>query len=113
MGYSTSRMLQFLEVTKSCSQFLMKRIQLENCFEFKNFAKAHDDINLVSKCDSFMLEHFADIVKQEEFLKMDKEDLLVFIASDIIGLESEEQVFDCILSWIDHDRTLRTDLFNR
>merc|ERR1719228_2078489 len=50
-------------------------------------------------------------MKQEEFLKMDKEDLFTFLASDKIVLESEEQVFECILSWIDHDRTHRSGIF--
>ena len=106
-----AKMLQFSEVTEACSRFLKNQLQLENCLEFKNFAKTHDESDLVSYCDSYILEHFGEIVKQEEFLKVNKEDLVVFIASDKIGLESEEQVFECILSWIDHDRSLRSEFF--
>jgi len=109
--YSASKTLEFWDVNKACSRFLMNEIQPENCFELKTFAKYEEDIDFVSKCDSYIVENFADIVKQEEFLKMNKEDLLVFIASDSIGLENEEQVFDCIISWIDHDKSLRSEFF--
>ena len=103
--------LLFSEVTEACSRFLKNQLQPENCLEFKHFAKTHDESDLVSYCDSYILEHFGEIVKQEEFLKVNKEDLLFFIASDKIGLESEEQVFECIFSWIDHDRSGRSGFF--
>ena len=109
--YVGSKMLQFWEVAEACSEFLKNQLQLENCLEFKDFAKTHNESDLISYCDSYILEHFGEIVKQEEFLKVTKEDLLVFIASDRIGMESEEQVFDCILSWIDHDASLRSGFF--
>jgi len=109
--YLTSMMLKFKDVNKACSQFLMNQIKLENSFEIKTFAKTHDDIGLVSKCDSYILEHFGEIMKQEEFLKINKEDLLVLMARKKIVLENEEQVFNGILSWIDHDRSLRSGFF--
>ena len=83
----------------------MKQLQPENCLEFKDFAMIHNERDLLSYCKSYILEHFMKIVKQEEFLKLE-EDLLVFVLSDKIGLESEQQVFDCILSWINYDRSL-------
>ena len=104
-------MLLFSEVTEGCSRFLKNQLQLDNCLELNHFAQTHDESDLVSYCDSYILEHLGEIVKQEEFLKVNKEDLLIFIVSDKIGLESEEQVFECIFSWIDHDRSLRSGFF--
>ena len=106
-----AEMLQFWEVTEFCSQFIKNQLQPENCLEFKHFAKTHNESDLVSHYDSYILEHFGEIVKQEEFLKVNKEDLLFFIASDKIGLESEEQVFECIFSWIDHDKSVWSGFF--
>merc|ERR1719481_2307343 len=106
--FTASKMLLYNEISEACSQFLKNQLDPENCFEFKEFAKTHNQSDLISYCDNYILEHFGEIVKQEEFLKVNKEDLLVFIASDKIGVDNEEQVFDCILSWIDHDRSLRS-----
>ena len=86
--YSASKMLQFSGITRACSQFLINHIELDNCFEVKLFARAHDDADLISKCDSYLLEHFAEIVEQEEFLELNKNDLFDLLASDKICLEN-------------------------
>ena len=107
-----SKMLQFWEVTKACSQFIKNQIQPDNCLGIKAFAKAQDDTDLISSfTDSYIFQHFAEVVKQEEFLELNKEDLIDFIASDKIVLESEDQVLDCILSWINKDRDSRSQYF--
>ena len=104
-----SKMLQFWEVTEACSQFIRNQIQPENCLGIKAFAKAQDDTDLISSfTDSYIFQHFAEVVKHEEFLELNKQDLIDFIASDKIVLESEDQVLDCILSWINKDRDSRS-----
>jgi len=106
--YVGSKLLEFGEVTEASIRFLKNQLQPENCLQYMDFAKSHNQSDLF---DSYILKNFGEIVKQEDFLKMNKEDLLVFIAGDKIGMESEEQVFDCILSWIHHDRSLRSGVF--
>ena len=109
--FIASKMLQFCEVAEACSQFLHNRMESDNCLGIKSLAKVHDDTDLVSKCDSYIFKHFVDVVKQEEFLELDKEDLLLLITSDKIELESEDQVFECILSWINKDGDTRSQYF--
>ena len=107
-----SKRLHFWEVTEACSQFIRNQIQPDNCLGIKFFAKSQDDTDLISSfTDSYILQHFAEVVKHEEFLELNKEDLIDFIASDKIELESEDQVFDCILSWINKDRHSRYQYF--
>merc|ERR1719153_56510 len=104
-----SKMIQLWEVTEACSQFIRNQIQPDNCLGIKSFAKAQDDTDLISSfTDSYIFQHFGEVVKQEEFLELNKEDLIDFIASDKIVLESEDQVLDCILSWINKDRDSRS-----
>ena len=110
--FTASKMLQFWEVTEACSQFIKKQIQPDNCLGIKAFAKVNDDTDLISSfTNSYIFKHFAEVVKQEEFLELDKGVLFNFIGSDKIEMESEDQVFDCILSWIKHDRDSRSQYF--
>ena len=110
--FIASKMLQFNEVTEACSQFIKNQIKPNNCLWIKSFAKVNDDTDLLcSFIDCYIQKHFSEVVKQEEFLELDKEDLLELIASDKIELESEDKVFECILSWIKRDRDSRAQYF--
>ena len=110
--FTASKMFQFSKVTEACSKFIKNQIQPDNCLGIKALAKVYDDTDLISSfTDSYIFKHFAEVVKNEEFLELDKEDLFNFIASDKIEMESEDQVFDCILSWIKRDRDSRSQYF--
>ena len=83
--FIASKMLQFNEVTGTCSQFIKNQMQPNNCLGIKSFAKVNDDTDLLcSFIDCYIQKHFSEVVKQEEFLELDKEYLLELIASDKI-----------------------------
>ena len=112
--FTASKMLLFKEVTEACSQFIKYQIQPDNCLGIKFFAKAQDDTDYIASfTDSYIFQHFAEVVKHEEFLELNKEDLIDIIASDKIVLESEDQILDCILSWINKDRDSRSQYYSR
>ena len=61
--FTASKMLLYNEISEACSQFLKNQLHPENCLEFKEFAKIHNQSVLISCCDSYILEHFGEIVK--------------------------------------------------
>ena len=49
--------------------------------------------------------------KREDVLQMSKEELAIFISSDELHVNAEEDVFSIILAWINHDKNNRRSHF--
>ncbi|XP_055848469.1 kelch-like protein 2 [Episyrphus balteatus] len=85
---------------------------LENAhlFELQTIADKYNLINLYEKSENYICDNFEVIYKEEneEFLNLDCDILNKLISSNKLQVESEEQVFNCIKSWVDHDRDNRT-----
>jgi len=109
--FAASMMLQFCEITDACYKILKNKLKPDNCLGFKAFAEAYGHTDLVSYCNSYISKKFLEVVKQEEFLELNLEQLLDLISSDKIALENEDPVFESIMLWINNDRDSRSRHF--
>ncbi|KAL9974714.1 hypothetical protein ACROYT_G011788 [Oculina patagonica] len=67
--------------------------------------------NLKTLACGVLLEGVVYAASRKDVLNMSSKEIEMFISSDEINVNAEEDVFNIILSWIDHDRTKRKKYF--
>lgn len=50
-----------------------------------------------------MLLNTSDVIESEEFLALSHQQVSKLISSDRLTVPSEEKVFECVITWIQHD----------
>ncbi|XP_032225329.2 kelch-like protein 12 isoform X1 [Nematostella vectensis] len=102
-------LLQLTGVQKACSEFLQHQLDPTNCLGIRAFADTHCCDELKAAAENFIHKHFTEIVKSEEFMMLNSDDVMCLSKSDNLTVPSEEAVFDAILKWIKHDQVQRKD----
>lgn len=100
---SASNLLQLIEVQEACCEFLQSQLHPSNCLGIKAFADLHDCTDLHIYTRTYIEQHFSEVVHYDEFLSLSAPQVGKLIASDRLTVPSEEQVFEAVLSWIEHD----------
>ncbi|KAL9956827.1 hypothetical protein ACROYT_G038369, partial [Oculina patagonica] len=92
---------------------LLQTLNVSNCLSTFFFFERHQCEELFSKTQKFILANFSAVyaANRIEVLNMSSREIEMFISSDEINVNAEEDVFNIILSWIDHDRTKRKKYF--
>ena len=97
------------DMKKACCQFLESTVDMENCFTIRTIADAFSCDGLTQTVTQYMNRKFTELAKTETFLKLAKEDIVKFLSSDDIQIETEEQLLEIIKDWINHDTEVRKD----
>ncbi|EHH49454.1 hypothetical protein EGM_00101 [Macaca fascicularis] len=119
-------LLQLNGVRDACCKFLLSQLDPSNCLGIRGFADAHSCSDLLKAAHRYVLQHFVDVAKTEEFMLLPlkqassglpgptgpspdlrSEDLhpqvLELVSSDSLNVPSEEEVYRAVLSWVKHD----------
>nr|XP_006819450.1 PREDICTED: kelch-like protein 20-like [Saccoglossus kowalevskii] len=102
-------LLQLPDVQVSCSGFLKRQLDPTNCLGIRNFADLHTCMDLVIASERYAQKHFSEVVKEEEFLLLPKQQLIDLISSEELNVNCEEEVYNAIMRWAYHDKELRKD----
>lgn len=94
----------------ACSDFIDKRLDIDNCLGIALFAKQQSVTSLCKKATTFALQHFETVCKEKEFLDLNKEQLNALISSDHLCVSSEEKVFLSLVAWVEYDKENREAL---
>ena len=97
---------------KACCQFLESTVDMENCFTVLSIADAFSCDGLSQVVTQYINQKFAELSKTEVFMKLGKEDLIKFLSSDDIQIESEEQILEIMVNWISYDLEIRKGFIN-
>ena len=95
--------LQLKDLKAACCLFLSDHLDTTNCLGIKQFADLHACPDLVSKTNRFIVRKFTEVVKHDEFLDLPHTVLAELLANDHLHVESERQVFNAFLRWVNHD----------
>ncbi|XP_021926519.1 kelch-like protein 10 [Zootermopsis nevadensis] len=91
-------------VTKLCCDFIKEEIDAENCIDIMQFARFYFCADLETEAGRFVLRHFVVVSQQnEEVLELAAQELQAIIESDELNVKYEEDVWECVLRWINHD----------
>ncbi len=104
----------FLQNLKPLAEkVLLQSLNVSNCFSNYHLSERYRCEELFSKTKKFILANFSAVyaANRIEVLNMSNREIEMFISSDEINVNAEEDVFNIILSWIDHDKSKRKKYF--
>jgi kelch-like protein 2/3 len=71
------------------------------------FADLHSCPDLLNESQRFARKHFPEVRMSEEFIQLPASNVIELISSNELGVLSEEDVFEAIMQWVNHDRDTR------
>ncbi|XP_055021770.1 kelch-like protein 17 isoform X1 [Boleophthalmus pectinirostris] len=96
-------LLQLNGVRDACCKFLLSQLDPSNCLGIRGFADTHSCSDLLKSAHKYVLQHFVEVSKTEEFMLLPLKQVLDLISSDNLNVPSEEEVYRSVLSWVKHD----------
>lgn len=100
---STSSLFQIMPVVKACAKFMESQLDDSNCIGIYHFAQIHDCKRLANRAKEVVEKKFSEVCKSEEFLSLPLEKVRAIIQSNDLNVESEEIIFNAIISWVAED----------
>ncbi|KAK3106475.1 hypothetical protein FSP39_020687 [Pinctada imbricata] len=102
-----SSFLHLQAVKEACCSFLQHSLHPQNVLGIRNFGDQYMCPQLVEATNKYIQKHFREVMLTEEFLSLDRYDVLDIISRDELNVKSEEQVFEAILKWVKKDEEER------
>ncbi|XP_043912925.1 kelch-like protein 4 [Protopterus annectens] len=96
-------LLQLSQVIEVCCNFLMKQLHPSNCLGIRSFADAQGCLQLLKVAHSYTMEHFLEVIRNQEFLLLPDSEILKLLASDDINVPDEETIFQALMVWVKYD----------
>nr|XP_015206625.1 PREDICTED: kelch-like protein 4 isoform X2 [Lepisosteus oculatus] len=96
-------LLQLSQVIEVCCNFLMKQLHPSNCLGIRSFADAQGCMDLLNVAHSYTMEHFLEVIQNQEFLLLPSAEIVKLLASDDINVPDEETIFQALMMWVRHD----------
>lgn len=90
-------MLELSDVVSLCTAFLKQELHSSNAVGIYRFSDGHHCIELKNAAINFIQSHFPLISEEEEFYELPKDQLVKFLSSEHLRVDSEFQV-----SYISH-----------
>lgn len=95
-------LLCVMDVVQICSDFLGEQLCPENCIGIWQFTNICYSLELQRKANSYIIDHFEEVVSQEEFLQLTAQELTDILDKDDLNVGKESTVYESILHWIAH-----------
>ena len=94
-------------------EVLVQALNTSKCISTYYFAERYQCQDLLSSASKFISANFTSIytADREIVLNMSSRELEMWISSVELNVSAEEDVFNIILTWIDHDRSGRRTFF--
>uniref|UniRef100_A0A672JXH6 Kelch-like protein 4 n=1 Tax=Sinocyclocheilus grahami TaxID=75366 RepID=A0A672JXH6_SINGR len=96
-------LLQLSQVIQVCCNFLMKQLHPSNCLGIRSFADAQGCMDLLNVAHNYTMEHFLEVIQNQEFLLLPTMEIIKLLASDDINVPDEETIFQALMMWVRHD----------
>ncbi len=105
--FETADILHFQGVKNACFRFFKSQMNKSNCIRTWIFAESHNCTELLQAALRFIEVNFLDIVRGNEFLNVEAETISAIVCLEDIAITFEEQVYDAVISWLNHNRDQR------
>lgn len=99
-----SCLLLLESITQACCQFIEERLTLGNCWDIRTLADKFNCRDMLNTVNRFIHQTFKDVVNGDEFPLLPSSEVGKLLGDDDIVVTSEEQVFEALVKWINHDR---------
>ncbi|KAM3593655.1 uncharacterized protein V6R79_018029 [Siganus canaliculatus] len=105
--FAVANIYQIPSIFTLCVSFLQKRLSLSNCLAIFRLGLMLDCPRLAISARNYACEHFQLISKDEDFLQLLPSELAAILTNDNLSVETEEAVFNSLMSWVCRDRENR------
>ena len=96
--------------TLACD-FLKKSMTIENCIFNYYFADKYQCLEFMEESSEFINSNFSSVMKTDDFLKLDIEQVMKWVSSDYVTVSCEEEIFKGIVKWVSHKKSERESNF--
>ncbi|KAM9538027.1 kelch-like protein 4 isoform 1-T1 [Guaruba guarouba] len=96
-------LLQLSQVIEVCCNFLMKQLHPSNCLGIRSFGDAQGCTELLKVAHTYTMDHFTEVIKNQEFLLLPANEIAKLLSSDDINIPDEEAIFQALMMWVRHD----------
>ncbi|KAL4646958.1 kelch repeat and BTB domain-containing protein 3 [Arapaima gigas] len=107
MFFQLSSFLQVSILSKACSDFLIKTLDLSNCLQLLAIAEGYGSACLQQRATEFVMQNFHALTKTPDFLDMNPTILERCLGADELHVPDEETVLKAVLLWTKHDLEAR------
>ncbi|CAH1271167.1 KLHL24 [Branchiostoma lanceolatum] len=98
-----AHMLQIDKVPRYCLKFLKENLCPSNCLGFIRLADTYDFSDLKKKGRDVAVSQFLEVWQNEEFLTLPTDELVNLLADKDLQINSEDDVVNSVIRWLDHD----------
>nr|VZI49068.1 unnamed protein product [Spirometra erinaceieuropaei] len=95
-----ARMLKMPDLENWGTSFMIKWVNVENLASAWDFAKSLNICPLMQACVNLMATQFNSFVSSNLFVRLPADTVISLLRIDNLSVESEEQVFEAIASWV-------------
>nr|XP_033786474.1 kelch repeat and BTB domain-containing protein 2 isoform X1 [Geotrypetes seraphini]XP_033786475.1 kelch repeat and BTB domain-containing protein 2 isoform X1 [Geotrypetes seraphini]XP_033786476.1 kelch repeat and BTB domain-containing protein 2 isoform X1 [Geotrypetes seraphini] len=106
--YETACFLQVDDVLHRCREYLIKKINAENCVRLLSFADLFSCEELKQSAKRMVEHKFTTVYHQDAFMQLSSELLIDLVSSDNLNVEKEETVREAAMSWLDYNTVSRS-----
>lgn len=104
---STACLMLLHEVVEACSRFLANQLHPSNCLGIAVFAEHQSCKSLLHQAEAYTSEHFMQVIKNQEFLQLNIEQMCSLLNNDDLNVANEEHIFQAAMLWIMHEKNVR------
>ncbi|KAM4702224.1 kelch repeat and BTB domain-containing protein 3 [Discoglossus pictus] len=111
--FQMSSFLQVPLLSKACSDFLIKTIDINNCLQLLSISESYGSTRLFDCALEFALQNFSMLTQSADFLELNVGVLEKCLQDDDLNVPEEESVLRAVLSWTEHSLDTREKFFPR
>ncbi|XP_073977102.1 kelch like ECH associated protein 1 [Rhodnius prolixus] len=100
-------MFQIADAIKACCMFLQRQLSPVNAIGIASFAEQHGCRELLAKSNEYIMQHFAQVCQEEEFLQLSPKQLIELIRRDELNVKEETEVYNAVLRWVKYEEEER------
>ncbi|KAH8324556.1 hypothetical protein KR074_011067 [Drosophila pseudoananassae] len=104
---TAANLLQLTDVRDACCDFLQTQLDASNCLGIREFADLHACVELLNYAETYIEQHFNEVIQFDEFLNLSHEQVISLIGNDRISVPNEERVYECVIAWLRYDVPMR------
>ncbi|XP_055329936.1 kelch-like protein 3 [Paramacrobiotus metropolitanus] len=104
-----AQFLQMGELELMSWDYVEQHMRVSNYLAVHTPASNHHHPRLATAALELIHLHFLQVAQSQDFLELDAQQLIALLASDNVDVFSEDQVFEAVRRWLDHDRPERLE----
>ncbi|XP_059900935.1 kelch repeat and BTB domain-containing protein 2 [Gadus macrocephalus] len=106
--YETACFLQVEDVLLQCRDYLVKKINAENCVRMLSIGDLFSCSELKQSAKRMVEHKFPTVYRQQAFLQLSHELLVDVLSSDNLNVEKEETVREAAMLWLEYNMEARS-----